>query len=204
MLIAAFQRLVLYEMAYGFSRLRTYTHVFMIWLGLLLVAVVALEILRRERAVALAMVLTSVGFVVSLSLLNVDAFIVRQNIQRELRGTAEKPTVGSRADLDAQYFLGLSEDAVPPLVEAFHSKELPVSVKEKVGAALTCMRYGYEQGQHKYSWQSFHFSRLNANAAWEQVGKELEAYKITDTAWPRKVETPSGEEFACYQNDYED
>ena len=32
MLISAFQRLVLYETAYGFSRLRTYTHVFMIWL----------------------------------------------------------------------------------------------------------------------------------------------------------------------------
>jgi hypothetical protein len=51
MLIAAFQRLMLYEAAYGFSRLRTYTHVFMIWLALLLVAVVILEVLRRERAV---------------------------------------------------------------------------------------------------------------------------------------------------------
>ena len=35
MLISAFQRLALYESAYGFSRLRAYTHVFMIWLALL-------------------------------------------------------------------------------------------------------------------------------------------------------------------------
>ena len=53
MLISAYRRLVLYEMAYGFSRLRTYTHVFMIWLGLLLITVVFLEISRRERAVGL-------------------------------------------------------------------------------------------------------------------------------------------------------
>ncbi|HSK89229.1 MAG TPA: DUF4173 domain-containing protein, partial [Anaerolineales bacterium] len=56
MLVTAFQRLGLYEMAYGYSRLRTYTHVVMIWLGLLLVAVVILEVLHRERAVGLAMV----------------------------------------------------------------------------------------------------------------------------------------------------
>ncbi len=36
MLVSAFQRLLLYEAAYGFSRLRMYTHIFMIWLGVLL------------------------------------------------------------------------------------------------------------------------------------------------------------------------
>jgi len=61
MLIAAFQRLVLYEAAYGFSRLRTYTHVFMIWLGVLLVAVVVLEVLRRERLIGLALILAALG-----------------------------------------------------------------------------------------------------------------------------------------------
>ncbi|HSB00688.1 MAG TPA: DUF4173 domain-containing protein [Anaerolineales bacterium] len=204
MLVAAFQRLVLYEMAYGFSRLRTYTHVFMIWLGLLLVVVVILEILHRERVAALAMLLTALGFAISLSLLNVDAFIVRQNIQRELRGTGEKPAAQGRADLDAQYFLDLSEDSIPPLVSAFHSKSLPVSVKEKVGAALACKRYEYKQDQRKYAWQSFHLARLNANTALQQVDKELDAYEITTQIWPPKVETPGGEEFACYQSYYED
>ena len=45
MLFSAFKRLGLYEEAYGFSRLRTYTHVFLIWLGLLLVVTIALEII---------------------------------------------------------------------------------------------------------------------------------------------------------------
>jgi len=203
MLIAAFQRLGLYEMAYGFSRLRTYTHVFMIWLGSLLVAVVILEVLHRERHVALMMVLASLGFVISLSLLNVDAFIVKQNIQREIRSTTDKTFAQGRADLDAQYFLDLSEDAIPPLVNAFHSKLLPVSVKEKVGAALVCKRYEHQQDTRKYPWQSFHFSRFNANVGFKEVNKELDAYKIIDKDWPMKIKTPSGEEFPCYQYYYD-
>ena len=97
MLVSAFQRLVLYETGIWLLRLRTYTHVFMIWLAILLVAVVVLEILRRERVVGLAMVLASLGFVISLSLLNVDAFIVKQNIQREIRSvTDEELFAGTR------------------------------------------------------------------------------------------------------------
>jgi len=198
MLVTAFQRLGLYEMAYGFSRLRTYTHVFMIWLGLLLLAVVILEVLHRERAVGLAMVLASLGFVISLSLVNVDAFIVRQNIQRELRG-GETPAEPNRADLDALYFVDLSDDAIPPLVDMFRSKSLPVSVKEKIGAALVCKRYEHEQDQTKYPWQSFHFSRWSAERAFQQVSKELDAYQVTTVDRRTEVETPEGETFPCYQ-----
>jgi hypothetical protein len=203
MLIAAFQRLGLYEAAYGFSRLRTYTHVFMIWLGLLLVAVVVLEVLRRERVIGLGMVLASLGFVISLSVLNVDAFIVKQNIQREIRSTTNKSFAQGRADLDAQYFLDLSEDAIPPLVSAFHSKSLPISVREKVGAALACKQYERKQDTRTYPWQSFHFSRWNADIGFKQVKKELDAYKILDKDWPFQVKTPNGEEFPCYQNYYD-
>ena len=203
MLFAAFQRLGLYEMAYGFSRLRTYTHVFMIWLGLLLVAVVILEALRRERIIGLAMMLASLGFVISLGLLNVDSFIVKQNIQREIRSTTDKTFAQGRADLDAQYFVDLSDDAIHPLVSAFQGKSLPIPVKEKVGAALACKRYEHGQDQRKYPWQSFHFSRLNADNGFKVVKKELDAYKIVDKDWPVQVETPSGTEFPCYQYYYD-
>jgi len=203
MLVAAFQRLGLYEAAYGFSRLRTYTHVFMIWLGLLLVAVVVLEVLHRERQVGLAMIIALLGFVVSLSLLNVDAFIVNQNVQREIRSTTDKTFAEGRADLDAQYFLDLSDDAIPSMVSLFHSKSVPVSVKEKVGAALACKQYQRNQEERKYTWQSFHFSRLNADRGFEQVKKELSAYEIVDKDWPFKVKTPGGEEFPCYQYNYD-
>jgi len=203
MLIAAFQRLGLYEAVYGFSRLRTYTHVFMIWLGLLLVGVVVLEVLRRERAAGLAMILASLGFIISLNLLNVDAFIVKQNIQREIRSTTDKTFAQGRADLDAQYFLDLSEDAIPPLVSAFQSKSVPVSVKEKIGAALACKLYERGQDQRKIPWQGYHVSRQNADAAFKQVRQELDDYEIIDADWPFQVETPGGEEFPCYQYIYD-
>lgn len=199
MLVAAFQRLGLYEAAYGFSRLRTYTHVFMIWLGLLLVAVVVLEVLRRERLIGLGMVLASLGFVVSLGLLNVDSFIVKQNIQREIRGTAAEGSSQGRADLDAQYFVGLSDDAIPALVSAFHSKSLPVGVQEKIGAALACKQYERKQNPRAYPWQSFQFSRWNADIELKGLKEELAAYKMIDKDWPVQVETPGGEKFPCYQ-----
>ena len=199
MLVSAFQRLVLYETAYGFSRLRTYTHVFMIWLALLLVTVVALEILRSERKIGLAMVLASLGFVISLSVLNVDAFIVWQNIQRELRGGIETST-REGVSLDVNYFLSLSDDAVPPLVDAFHSKPLPAPVKEKLGAVLTCIRYN-RRGENHLPWQSFHFSRLQADRALASAQQDLDAYEMVET--DMKVITPGGEEFSCWQYYYD-
>lgn len=203
MLVSAFQRLVLYETAYGFSRLRTYTHVFMIWLGLLLVVVVALEMLRRERAIGLAMVLASLGFVISLNILNVDAFIVKQNIQREIHGMAEETSTQRRVDLDAQYFLDLSDDAVSSLVSAFHSRSMPAPVREKVGASLACIRYTRDLDQRELPWQSFHFSRLYADRALAEVKGELDTYKIIDKDLPVIVKTPDGEEFSCYQYYYD-
>jgi uncharacterized protein DUF4153 len=203
MLVSAFQRLVLYETAYGFSRLRTYTHVFMIWLALLLVTVVILEIMRRERVAGLAMILASLGFVVSLSLLNADAFIVEKNVQRELRAPADKSLTQGRVDLDAQYFLDLSDDAVPALASAFQNKSLPVNVREKVGAALFCKRYSRNQNGGKIPWQSFHLSRFTADRIFVDIDKALNAYKVIDAQWPIKISTPSGGEFPCYQYYYD-
>ena len=199
MLVAAFQRLNLYEMAYGFSRLRTYTQVFMIWLGLLLVAVVIFEALRRERLVGLGMLVASLGFVISLNLLNVDAFIVNQNVQREIRGATDQVFSRGRADLDAQYFVGLSDDAIPALVGAFHSKSMPIAVQEKIGAALVCKQYDRKQDTRTYPWQSFHFSRWNADRQLNSLKKELDTYKIINKDWPVQVETPGGGKFPCYQ-----
>jgi len=203
MLISAFQRLVLYEYAYGFSRLRTYTHVCMIWLGLLLVAVVVLEILRRERSIGLTMVLASLGFIISLGFLNVDGFIVRQNVNRELSGVSDETFTQGRPSLDAKYFLDLSDDSVPALVGAFTNESLPESVREKIGAALTCKKYDRDQDYRKRSWQSFHLSRYRADVLFEKLEKELNTFKIVDKDWPVKVETPSGSEFSCSQYSYD-
>ncbi len=201
MLISAYQRLVLYETAYGFSRLRTYTHVFMIWLGLLLVAVVVLQATHRERAAGLTILLTALGFILSLGLLNVDAFIVQQNIQREVQGAGD---ASSNSDtLDAQYFVNLSDDAVPPLVAAYNDESLSDSAREQVGASLACIRSARDQNTSQLSWQSFHFSRYAADRALETVNKDLDAYEITGQYYPETVITPDGQEISCLGNAYD-
>lgn len=198
MLVSAYQRLNLYEAAYGFSRLRTYTHVFLIWIGLLLITTIVLEILRKERAFAFAMLIASFGFAASLPILNVDAFIVNQNIQRELNGTAVE-------DLDSVYFVQLSDDAIPPLVNALQTPSLPDSVHEKVTAALACIRHSRELrlNGREYSWQSFHFSRANADNALASVKPQIDTYEIDDSEYPYKAVSPNGEEFPCYSYYYD-
>ena len=192
MLFSAFKRLGLYEEAYGFSRLRTYTHVFLIWLGLLLIVTIALEILRKERMFTFAMLIASFGFAISLPILNVDAFIVKQNIQREIHAQANDST-----NLDAQYFLDLSDDAVPALVSAYQTPTLPDSVREKVGASLACIHYQRGLDTRELQWQSFHFATLNADKALASIKNDLKGYKINATNYPVMVTTPAGEEFSC-------
>ncbi len=192
MLVSAYQRLGLYEAAYGFSRLRTYTHVFLIWIGLLLIVTIALEILRKERMFMFAALIASFGFVMSLPILNVDAFIVEQNIRREIRGQA-----ADSVDLDAQYFLDLSDDAVPALVKAYQTPSLSDSVREKIGASLACINYERKLNARELTWQSFHLAHFNADRGLASIKNELKDFKVTDTDWPVVVTTPSGEEFSC-------
>ncbi len=198
MLVSAYQRLGLYEAVYGFSRLRTYTHVFLIWIGLLLIATIVLEILRKERMFAFAMLIASFGFAISLPILNVDVFIVNQNIQRELKSWTKDVV-----DLDAQYFIDLSDDAIPTLVTTFQTPATPDPVREKVGAALACIRYERELNERDTSWQSFHFATINADNALSSIKKELARYAVNPAEYPATVTTPSGEEFPCSEYYYD-
>ncbi len=207
MQVSAFQRLILYENAYGFSRLRTYTHAFMLWLALLLIVVAALEFMKKERAIGLAMILTAMGFVASLSLLNVDAFIVNRNIQREINGYAEIADEGSlrdgQAELDTQYFLDLSDDAIPALAAGFQNTTLPDHTREKIGAALACRLHDREQNESVRPWQGFNLSTFLADRAFVEIKGELEAYAIMETDYPLTVRVPSGEEIPCWTYYYD-
>jgi hypothetical protein len=207
MLVSAYQRLGLYEAAYGFSRLRTYTHVFLIWLGLLLVATIILEILRRERNFTFALLVACFGFAASLPILNVDAFIVRQNIAHEIKSVSSS-SLASRTErteggLDEQYLIRLSDDAVPALVTAFKDVSVSDELHEQVGSSLACVRFERDQDKQKLSWQSFHFARFNADQALASVKKDLDQYKVTDEDWPTAVTTPLGEEFQCWAYYYD-
>jgi hypothetical protein len=186
MLASAFQRLVLYEAAYGFSRLRAYTHVFLIWLGVLLAAVLVLDILRKERVFALAALLASIGFAATLTLLNVDGFIVRQNVAR----------AAASSQLDVAYLASLSSDSVPALAAAYQDGSLPGTTRDAVGAALVC-RGQVSPVRGNQNWRSFTLSAWQADQAMGQVQTRLDTYQVLDDEWPTQVQTPLGEKYDC-------
>jgi hypothetical protein len=187
MLVSALQRLLLYEAAYGFSRLRTYTHVFLVWLGVLLLVTMGLEIIGRMRAFALVAVLVSLGFGLSLNILNVDAFIVRQNTMRAAAGQ----------ELDLAYLAGLSEDAVPVLFAEFHNQGLSGITRARLGAALACIKevpfLAHGQASAR-SWPSFHWADYQARRLFEQYAQELEAYPVRQVEWRWVVEVGGAQE----------
>jgi FtsH-binding integral membrane protein len=165
-LVSAFQRLLLYEGAYGFTRLRTYTHVFIPWLGLLLGATALLELVRRPRNFALAVLLVTIGFGASLTLLNVDAFVARENITRATQGQ----------ELDLGYLAQLSDDAVPTLVSQFHNQSLPAAVRERMGAALACREAQAVDTPAEGHWQSYNISRATGQHLLAELQDELKAF----------------------------
>ena len=187
-LVSAFQRLYLYESAYGFSRLRTYAHVFMIWLGILLLAVVIMEVFRRQRIFTNIVLAILFGFIFSLNLLNVDGFIVEKNINRSVQGEV----------LDISYLSTLSNDAIPELVSNFSSGKLSSRIQEDIGATLICFQQSMRStlDSQKY-WQSFHLSNWIAKRDLQKVQQELSGYQVQDKDWPTIVTSPDGGEYPC-------
>jgi hypothetical protein len=204
-LISAFQRLSLYEQAYGFTRLRLYTHVFMGWLGLLLLAVVALEWFGRLRHFALTAVLVVLGFAASFNLLNVDALIVQLNVAH---GTAlvaaQDPAYTRRGpSFDAIYLATLTDDAIPALVTAFHQPDLDPALHDELGATLAC-KAAVLANQPEQPWQSFHWSSYTAANLLRAEADTLSAYPVTaDRGYQVQV---NGQERPCfsYAWDYEE
>lgn len=193
MLVSAFQRLLLYEQAYGFTRLRACTHVFMFWVGILLAAVVGLELAGRLRYFALAALIASLGFSASLPVLNVDGFIARQNVLRAVAGE----------ELDIHYLSHLSADAVPALIDLHRLQSLPQPVSEQVGGVLACrLAEAIDQDQPQ-PWQSFHLSPYLARRAlnaYQAALSEIPVYKDSYGRWMVRI---GGEEHSCYANWWE-
>lgn len=187
-LLSAYERLGMAMDWHGFSRLRLYPRLFMIWLGLLFVAVVVLEIIRRERYFAFAAVVAALGFAVTLSLLNVDAFIARHNVWRAAQGF----------HFNVNYLSSLSTDAVPALVDEYHNTKLPITVREGVGAALQCyMRADAIARESARGWQSQNLSQQQSSRALDEVRSDLQGYSVNVEAPIVRVGTPNNEWYEC-------
>ncbi len=185
MLVSALQRLLLYENAYGFTRLRTYTHIFIPWLGALLLAFVALLFTRRLRRIAPAAFFAGLGFIVTMGLLNLDAFIVGRNITRYWAGEG----------IDVPYLISLSTDAAPPLAD--FAPQAPEDIQDELLPQLACRLDQLQEQEEERSWQSFTVSRRQALESLHGLDL-LDRYEVGKNDDYRRVAVgPDGEETYC-------
>ncbi len=165
-LASSLSRLLLYENAYGFTQLRTYTHILIAWLAILLAVTIGLELTRRRHVFALAALLVTFGFGLTFGVINIDGFIASQNIQRARGGVS----------LDDRYLTTLSGDAIPTLLAEYQLPGQPAAVRDSLGAELACREALLANPDaQSNSWLSYNLSKgtaaslLRANhALWQQ------------------------------------
>jgi hypothetical protein len=175
-LASAFKRLLLYEQAYGFTHLRLYTHVAILWMGLLFAGFLLILLRQRLKLFPLLTLAAALGFTLTLNVINPEAFIVRQNLAR----------ADSSGELDLDYLRWLTSDSIPALVEGLQDADFEQS--NQLRPILACHQFRLEDQLEDRGWQSFHLSDWMAMRALDLVESDLEGYSLAD-GWVTEEES---------------
>jgi hypothetical protein len=155
LLASAFQRMLLYEQAYGFTQLRLYTHSFMLWLAVVM-ALFLLALRRRtSRLFSYGVVVAALAYLAALNIANPDALIVRENVAR----------YQATGDIDTFYLAGLSADATPDLVSALPL--LGAADRASIADTLRQKQAALAEAQAADGWPGWHLARAWALGAAE-------------------------------------
>ncbi len=164
-MLSAHRRLNLYEEAYGFTTLRLWSHLFILWLAaafiLLLVHIVHK---KSENQFVLQLFISALCFFALINLINPDNFIARQNIDRFT-------TTGK---LDTYYLGGLSEDATPAVAKLLSHPDEKV---RKSAASILYQQKQYVPDQFS-DWQSANLARHRADQIFRDNASQIEDAKL--------------------------
>lgn len=150
-LASAMKRMGFYEAAFGYTRLRLYTHVFMYALGAVLTWR-AVTLWWRPERFAIGAFVTALGSLLAVNVVNPDAFIARHNLDLH----------AITGEFDASYMRELSADAVPELVKGFNP-----SYPQQRDAVLS---HFAEQVGGARGWTEWNLAEWRARRALEDVG----------------------------------
>lgn len=174
-LVSAYKRLELYELAYGFTQTRVAAHVVIIFIGVLLLAFLLMELTRRFKHTALVLFLAAILFAVTLTALNVDNFVTERNIARGLASTPNPEAAYSSrsygaSGVDASYLIfDVSADGVPAMVRALRSEALDAEMRQKLEAVFTCRSVRYqEQNSADSPWFSLNVSKVREGRLYQE------------------------------------
>ncbi len=147
-IISAFQRLALYQAAYGMTEMRLYVFGFITFLAAIFVLLAIKLIQNKPHAFfALGTIIILICFFVGMDILNPDKYVAQKNLT-QFAGTDK---------LDAKYLLSLSADATPVILEKFN----PTTEEDK-----QLQRDYIEKSKQKLpkteSWQSYNIAREKA------------------------------------------
>lgn len=189
---SAFSRLFLYIDGYGYTFSRLLAFAFLIGLGFIFLILLCKILLEKKEGLFLysAFWLT-ILFFVGINILNPDAFIAKENIQKYIQKNQQWE------GLDIRYLTRLSDDAVPEIVKIFNTN-LDEGKKAKISFELSnrynpfynspcnwtalnqCKRIPLQEQLEKIKksqkWQSFNLSKDKALTALGDYQKEIEEY----------------------------
>nr|WP_245769399.1 DUF4173 domain-containing protein [Streptomyces indicus] len=143
---SALRRMQMYVDAYGMTRLRISVTAMELWLGLVIVLIMAAGV-WGARWLPRAVVASAAGGVLVFGLLSPDGMVAEQNVQRYL----------DTRHLDLDYASGLSADAVPAL------DRLPEPVRSCVLAPLADAL-----GEDKAPWYATSYGEAKARSTLEE------------------------------------
>jgi hypothetical protein len=170
-LIAAFRRSNLYENAYGYTRIRVMSGTFMIWLAVLL-GVLLVAIVRHRRALFwTSCIVTGLGFILTLNLMNMDGFIASHNIAR----------FEESGKLDVGYLLSLSDDAVPTVATLIDNRDLETSDRVQLLNGLGVRLAELDRDRETRGLFGYHVGKARAWQALDNYRQLLPPYVYSHT-----------------------
>jgi hypothetical protein len=139
---SAFQRLRLYYASYGLTESRFYAMVLLLWVGTILFWLAATVLRGRRDLFAFGALVSGLGTVALLFVVNPDGIVARANVAR--MASADAPV-----RFDVAYATSLSADAVPVLIEGLSA--LPSDVQCPLARHML-RRWAPERGRSIRSW----------------------------------------------------
>jgi hypothetical protein len=169
---SALQRMALYVSEYGLTELRVYTTAFMGWLALVFVWFAATVLRGRREQFAFGALVAAMAVAMGLIALNPDDLIARINLGRAVATSTQQPAPKTDErrgrELDADYLISLSADALPAVMEALPNLPEPQRCRT---AARILARWTPPES---VDWRTWNWSRAQA---WQLVGARLDELK---------------------------